>query len=90
MAETTRGSKKSPKTGSHVMLPKREAGTMPSDLMFPRVRGMASGLTPNPAERIVGKAYPSAGRHIGNFSDRKTPNQILRIRTVNEDPAKGA
>lgn len=56
-------------------------GVLPSSsAIFPRVKKMAMGLTPNPAEKIPGAIHEGTPpRMVGNFGDRKTSRMHLRI-----------
>ena len=56
-------------------------GVLPADSsIFPRIKKMAMGLTPNPAEKIPGAVHEGTPpRMVGNFGDRKTSRMILRI-----------
>lgn len=89
-AVTYTGGGNKPAKSKERSMPRDVPSTMPSNIMFTRVRERAANISPNPAERVEGRAYPGPGRFVGNFSDRSTPHGILRVRTVNEDPTKGA
>lgn len=63
--------------GGASKMPRDVAGTMPSNVMFPRLRELASNLTPNPAEKQEHAWHPgTVGRFTQNFGDRKTPHLI--------------
>lgn len=73
---TRKGSTRPPDTERRAM-PRDVGGTMPSNVMFPRLQKFADNLSPNPAELIVGKNYTGPARFVGNMGDRKTPHDIL-------------
>lgn len=58
-------------------MPRDVPNTMPSNVMFPRLRAYADGLTPHPAEKIESTWHNGVvGRFTGNHGDRRTPHLI--------------
>jgi hypothetical protein len=78
--KTTRKASKPPDTETRRPMPRDVGGTMPSNVMFPRLQKWADNIKPNPAENIEGKNYTGPGRFIGDFTDgRKDSRKILNI-----------
>lgn len=77
-AITRKGNTKPPDT-EHRAMPRDVGGTMPSNVMFPRLQAFADNLSPNPAELIANKNYTGPARFEGNFSDRKTPRNVMML-----------
>ena len=56
--------------------PKDVPGSMPSNTLFPTIAKMATGLTPNPANKVVGAWHGvTPPRFEGDFSPGRSESQ---------------